>query len=408
MAYGLRKQAFVADSYNYWTDQYSVVNVKDYGAVGDGMHDDTAAIQAAIDTAEASGGGIVFIPAGTYIVSSTLVVDRSRVHIVGAGMGATTLKASAFVTGTILRFTGLSTTSRNFYSLIQNLGIDGNNCSGALGLHLKWTSLFRLINVFITNCPAGGLKIEEVWDSTFWGFLITYCGTNGGNAALTILNTNTDNSNMLRFYDGQLEHSQGYGIEINGQYTKASIFNISFVNVKMEKGNGPGLRAVNILGYVEDLYFDKCKVVNYYAGYGFYIDALVGSYTTIRECDFRNSTVGGTAINITNVGCRTNIVDNLFYNWNTDIAFPSQYTKDVFMHGNRRKSPDARPYVAIDGTPVFQKQFQYFGTSTPTVGTWSRGDIIWNISPAAGGYIGWVCVAAGTPGTWKPFGAISA
>jgi hypothetical protein len=44
----------------------------------------------------------------------------------------------------------------------------------------------------------------------------------------------------------------------------------------------------------------------------------------------------------------------------------------------------------------------------PTSGAHSRGEIVWNMHPSAGGKIGWVCVASGTPGTWKPFGAIDA
>lgn len=48
------------------------------------------------------------------------------------------------------------------------------------------------------------------------------------------------------------------------------------------------------------------------------------------------------------------------------------------------------------------------GTAAPTSGTWARGDVFYNTSPTAGGTIGWVCTVAGTPGTWKTFGAITA
>lgn len=46
-------------------------------------------------------------------------------------------------------------------------------------------------------------------------------------------------------------------------------------------------------------------------------------------------------------------------------------------------------------------------SAAPTVGTWAVGDIIYHTTPIAGGFIGSVCITAGTPGTWKTFGAIS-
>lgn len=48
-----------------------------------------------------------------------------------------------------------------------------------------------------------------------------------------------------------------------------------------------------------------------------------------------------------------------------------------------------------------------FGTAAPTSGTWGRGCIVFNSEPSAGGTVGWVCVTAGTPGTWKAFGTIA-
>jgi hypothetical protein len=50
---------------------------------------------------------------------------------------------------------------------------------------------------------------------------------------------------------------------------------------------------------------------------------------------------------------------------------------------------------------------QNYAAAAPTTGTWAVGDLMYNTVPTAGGYVGWVCVTAGTPGTWKTFGAIS-
>ena len=44
--------------------------------------------------------------------------------------------------------------------------------------------------------------------------------------------------------------------------------------------------------------------------------------------------------------------------------------------------------------------------AAPTVGSWRQGERVWNSEPAAGEYIGWVCVTSGSPGTWKGFGTI--
>jgi hypothetical protein len=48
----------------------TVFSVKNYGAAGDGTTIDTPAINRAIEAAAASGGGTVFVPAGTYLCYS--------------------------------------------------------------------------------------------------------------------------------------------------------------------------------------------------------------------------------------------------------------------------------------------------------------------------------------------------
>lgn len=67
------------------------VSVDDFGAVGDGITDDTSAIQAAI----ASGAKRVFIPAGTYRTTATISVSASGVMLQGEGPDATIITSSA-------------------------------------------------------------------------------------------------------------------------------------------------------------------------------------------------------------------------------------------------------------------------------------------------------------------------
>lgn len=54
---------------------------------GDGVTDATAEIQDAVDRASAAGGGTVFIPHGQYNVSATIIIETSKINILGSGAG---------------------------------------------------------------------------------------------------------------------------------------------------------------------------------------------------------------------------------------------------------------------------------------------------------------------------------
>jgi len=71
--------AEIAATQDYVLDT-SQGGVKVFGAVGDGVTDDTAAIQAALDA-----GGLVFFPAGDYLITDSLIVDVENTVIHGSG-----------------------------------------------------------------------------------------------------------------------------------------------------------------------------------------------------------------------------------------------------------------------------------------------------------------------------------
>ena len=113
-----------------WRKKYrDMLNVRDFGAKGDGSTDDTAAIQAAIDYAVAAGRRSVYFPAGTYIVTSPLhaQVETGTTTVGGStksrytyGMGLT-LRGEQ-VGKTVLRKTGQAT-----YTIPANNNINGGS-----------------------------------------------------------------------------------------------------------------------------------------------------------------------------------------------------------------------------------------------------------------------------------------
>jgi hypothetical protein len=89
------------------------VSVKDFGAAGDGSTDDSAAVQAAINTMTA-GGTLVF-PFGTYKINTSILVPYSNITILGNGstIDATTLVYNPAVrgSGAVFRFVSPNATN---------------------------------------------------------------------------------------------------------------------------------------------------------------------------------------------------------------------------------------------------------------------------------------------------------
>ena len=97
------------------------VSVRDYGAKGDGVTDDTAAIQAAID----SGAGAVYIPSGNYIVTSQITCS-TNIKIYGDG-SSSVINARNFAVGeyAVFRFFGAGKTDLETTTVLFDAGQKG-------------------------------------------------------------------------------------------------------------------------------------------------------------------------------------------------------------------------------------------------------------------------------------------
>lgn len=125
-----------------------IVSVKDFGAVGDGVTDDTNAIQAALNYANAIGGATIVFPAGVYFTanSSPTLRVRGNVRMVGAGMDVS-----------VLRRNDSAQTSRSDMFVSTDADPAGNVVIEDLGFEADWgdggdfTQRSQLIELAVTG-----------------------------------------------------------------------------------------------------------------------------------------------------------------------------------------------------------------------------------------------------------------
>lgn len=96
----------------------AVIDVKGhFGAAGDGVTDDTAAIQAAINAA----GTVVYFPPGTYKISSVLTIANSGTTLRGSGKGTTTIRRADNMNAYMVSLTGKTD------CVIEHIKFDAND-----------------------------------------------------------------------------------------------------------------------------------------------------------------------------------------------------------------------------------------------------------------------------------------
>ena len=144
-----------------------------FGAAGDGRTDDTAAIQAALDTAHAAGGGTVRIPAGTY--STRTLTLYSKVHLIGMGIEATILKLREGTHDDLIRshefakLTGTNRTGGIYNASVRDLTLDGNRARNTRGCGLRLYGFgYLLHDLRIRQCSQAGLDSEWSTEDPEW------------------------------------------------------------------------------------------------------------------------------------------------------------------------------------------------------------------------------------------------
>ena len=139
----------------------AVYDVTAYGAQGDGVTNDTAAIQAAVDAAAAAGGGIVSVPAGAYLVTEISFAQKPGVILAGESHGGSVLRKypGSYSDQPILLLYQTSDVE------VRDLKIDGNAASvsgSILGVKISKAQRVKLTKVAIENILGTGVSVYDV------------------------------------------------------------------------------------------------------------------------------------------------------------------------------------------------------------------------------------------------------
>lgn len=81
------------------------INILDFGAVGDGITNCTAAIQSAVNHVASLGGGTIVFPYGTYLIDATITINKG-IMLVGVGELGNTTSSSISLDGTVIKWSG--------------------------------------------------------------------------------------------------------------------------------------------------------------------------------------------------------------------------------------------------------------------------------------------------------------
>jgi hypothetical protein len=358
-----------------------LISITDFGATGDGVTDDTAAFTAAI--AALTRGQTLYIPKGTYVVTSTLTINKS-INIVGESKFDSIIYASGFATDeTILDFTG--TTSARIQDLrMENVSFWSDN-NLARGLSLSWVNKSSFSNLYFYNLYRGVFG-DNAWSNN-WKNVSAFNIT-------TELFKNDVECNNLHF--DKVEFRGSTGISIIGNTAAIKFTACDFEGITSTSGYGCNLAPVTgktISGVV----FDGCYFENIRgAAIGCNgVDANSIRGLVVKGCYFfggRTLIFGtaGTAVNaieLKNIS-GFQISENMFIDWQDNVIFRNSTEFNGSVENNvieltpalTNSSNLMSASVAIKNN-TFGRKEQYL-TSVPTSGTYSTGDFVWNITPS--------------------------
>lgn len=327
-----------------------MISVKDFGAQGDGIALDTAAIQCAIDTAAQNNGGTIWIPAGKYVIGSIFLRDNITLHL---DAGAVLLGSQTFTDYPIVLTRWEGVTQPTHAPLIagnglHNLAITGHGIIDGRGdiwwqqHRAKTLDAPRPRLISFANCANILIDGITLTNSPAWTIHPVRC-ENVTIDKVTIRNPadspntdgiNPDSCRNVRIANCHIDAGDDCitiksGTEAEPPELRTPSENITITNCTMVHGHGGVVVGSEMSGDVRNVVIANC--------------VFIGTDRGIRLKSRRGR--GGIVEDIR----ATNIVM-------TDVMCP--FTINLYYHINARGNPyvsDKQLQPVNDGTPIFRR-----------------------------------------------------
>ena len=460
------------------------VSVKDFGAVGDGVADDTAAFQAAIDASS-----VVYVPAGNYRITSKFVITKSlRLYSDYFNPVGTSSQAVAIarilchaVTGYLFELNGVPAVGPSF--MIQGITVDGRlNGSGIYST--TWQGLLTnpnrttpsayVWNVRVSDCQisysnsaTSAIDLRSMYFVLIENTRISHFGYGYGIEAGIAGNISTTLTirkcyitycrQGFRFGPTNVVDVAVYDTVVESCVVAGSIFitktlfsgcyfeNIGYDVTSTSITTGLTPRG---FGYESDLSFPQGNVIS----------AINTCYAEVLfvSCSFNGraaaqiaaeptsgylfmmgrGSAGGSGGGSRFINCKVSTFDSVPFleisaeasqNFTGDNGCRFSWIGDsrsaYFPYADIRYMYSGELPVQFTETVNFPatalhceiKKGKLIAISpsgnipvnSPTGGQWVNGDIIYYLAPQTFAFIGAVCTASGTPGTWRVFGHVN-
>ena len=308
----------------------NIVNVKDYGAVGDGVTDDTVAINQAAVAAE---GNILYFPVGTYIVSNTIHI-KNRTKVIGANCDSSIIKRATGMTGNTFECGYLDSSDGlgagaviiSNMRFIRDLGLNYAEVPDTIVLpdtvdeNASHIAIYYGQNFIVDNCLIEGMPIGIDVTLSSVG-RITNCNIGAGISTRNI-------SSMTTIYQGLACIRLGHKMsgETSGYTQLISIhdnrfFGATSANTSAKTVGGGSETVYRSCGANYGLLIESCEGLDFYANYS-------------GANNFSNIKISATEI-VMNIKIHDNFFDPSEYycislNDNSEIASEIEIVDNIF------------------------------------------------------------------------------